>query len=231
MPTFPSQQTVPAVLAVLLAVLVCGCEQEESGPGGIRRPEPKQLTLAIRDDYDKGDDLEEIAKDFAPIEELGVDELFVNIGWDDYEPEQDRFDFEWLHKFVELGAEHGLKLRPYICYKPWWEGDGRWNSPPSDMQQWRDFCVRLGEEMKRHENILSFEVWLEENAEMWWTGDAQQYITLLQHASESLRAANPRWQIALGGFTHPDQWFFAECTEGDLDQIYAVVPLHCYNET
>jgi len=221
-----------AVSAAIIALLLSGCRPGDVNPGSAPPTEDlKQITLAIRDDYDKGHDLDEIAKDFALVRELGIDELFVNIGWDDYEPEKDVYDFDWLHQFVELAAEHGIKLRPYICYKPWWEGDGRWNSPPSDFQQWRDFCARLGEEMKRHPNILSFEIWLEENAEMWWTGDAPQYVALLQHASETLRAANPRWQIALGGFTHPDRWFLAECTESDIEILYDIVPLHCYNET
>jgi len=221
-----------AASAAIITLILSGCRPGEvdlaSAPP---TAQPKQITLAIRDDYDKGHDLDEIAKDFALVTELGLDEMFVNIGWDDYEPEKDVYDFDWLHRFVDLAAEHGIKLRPYICYKPWWEGDGRWNSPPSDYQQWRDFCAKLGEEMKRHPNLLSFEIWLEENAEMWWTGDAPQYVTLLQHASETLRAADPRWQIALGGFTHPDRWFLAECTESDIEILYDLVPLHCYNET
>jgi len=192
---------------------------------------PKQITLAIRDDWDKGHDLGEIAGDFALINELGVNVLFVNIGWDDYEPEKDHFDFDWLHQFVELAARHGIKLRPYICYKPWWEGDGRWNSPPSDYQQWRDFCARLGEEMKRHPNVLSYEIWLEENSRMWWGGTADQYRELLKSAATALRRADPDCLIALGGLTCPDDEYLRACSEGASEQHFDVVPLHCYNET
>lgn len=233
----------PRILAASVFAITCACLlvlgerigecllPQQTNKSQLSSSTPKKISFAIREDYEKGDDLRAIAEDLALCKELGIGEMFVNIGWDDYEPRPDRFDFAWLHDFVDLAAEHGIKLRPYICYKPWWEGDGRWNSPPSDFQQWRDFCTTLGAEMKRHPNILSFEIWLEENAEMWWRGSGEQYKTLLEHASEALRAANPHWQIALGGFTHPDRWFLAECTEGDFERHYDVVPLHCYNET
>jgi len=225
------------VAASAVIVLLAGCREElparsdEAHGSPPSAAAPKQVTLAIRDDWDKGHDLAEVGRDFALINELGVNVLFVNIGWDDYEPEKDRFDFEWLHQFVELAARHGIKLRPYICYKPWWEGDGGWNSPPSDYQQWRDFCAKLGEEMKRHPNVLSYEIWLEENSRMWWRGTADQYRELLESAASALRSADPDCLIALGGFTCPDDDYLRACAEGSSDQYFDVVPLHCYNET
>src|SRR5688500_7656684 len=74
----------------------------------------KNVSFAILEDYDKGQDLREVERDFELMKQLGVRTWRGSIGWDDYEPERDRYDFEWLHRFAELAARHGIELRPYI---------------------------------------------------------------------------------------------------------------------
>ncbi|HEX5581509.1 MAG TPA: beta-galactosidase, partial [Gemmatimonadaceae bacterium] len=80
----------------------------------------KRLEFAILEDYDKGDDLAEVERDFRLMRELGVTTWRGSFGWDDYEPDSGRYDFEWLHRFAERAARHGIRLRPYLGYTPEW---------------------------------------------------------------------------------------------------------------
>jgi hypothetical protein len=223
-----------ATVSVVLLSVVASIAVDERQRGGAEQrassARPKMLTLAVRDDYEKGDDLSQIARDFALCNELGVTEMFVNIGWDDYEPDRDTYDFAWLNEFVRLAAEHEINLRPYICYPPLWAADA-WNAPPHDIGEWSDFCAILGTELRKHRNVLSYEIWLEQNSEMWWTGTRDQYKAVLKAAAQALRAADPDCQVLIGGLTFADYEWIEGCTQADFEQYYDVVPFHCYHET
>ena len=90
----------------------------------------KRLTFSILEEIDKGQALEEVACDFDRVRELGVTGWRGSFGWDDYEPEPGRYDFESLHRFAALAAERGITLRPYIGYTPSAGGCGRQRRPP-----------------------------------------------------------------------------------------------------
>ena len=66
----------------------------------------KPVSFAVLEDYDKGDDLNDIALDFELLNELGIDEMRCSFGWDDYEPHKGEYDFAWLKQFVELPGSY-----------------------------------------------------------------------------------------------------------------------------
>jgi len=155
----------------------------------------------------------------------------MSIGWDDYEPTQGNYDFAWLHDFVSPADSYGIKLRPYICYAPEWAGDGNWNSPPGDYQDWHNFCYALASEMSIHSNILSYEIWNEWDDATWRNGSytefAEQLITV---GSAALTAGDPGTQIILGGLVQPTLDAIDACTRGTIEDSYDIVPFHCYRE-
>ena len=194
-------------------------------------PITRAVSMSVREDWDKGDDLAtEVAPDFALVNELGVDELIMSIDWDDYEPSRGNYDFAWLHDFVNLADQYGIKLRPYICYTPAWAGNGEWNSPPNDYQDWYNFCYALGTAMSTHPNILSYEIWNEWNDETWWSGTFSDYVTLLTTGSSALKATDTDADIILGGLVWPHWEAIDACTQGTIEQAYEIVPFHCYRE-
>lgn len=69
----------------------------------------KKISFAILEDYDKDEDLKEIAKDFQLMNELEIDVLRCSFGWDDYEPVRGEYDFAWLREFVKLAAHKGYR--------------------------------------------------------------------------------------------------------------------------
>jgi len=105
---------------ILVAAVVTGCigcspaslVPPESRAGTVTKP----VSFAILEDYDKGQDLREVARDFSRFRELGIVQWRGSFGWDDYEPSPGRYDFDWLEKFVALADSMGISLRPYLGY-------------------------------------------------------------------------------------------------------------------
>ncbi len=197
----------------------------------------KHVSFAVLEDYDKGDDLNDIALDFALLNELEIDSMRCSFGWDDYEPVRGQYDFAWLEEFVSLADQYGIKIRPYIAYTPEWAGksvdtDGvAWNTPPADYQDWYNFVYELALALSDHPNVLSYEVYNEENFSMWWDGGLEQYQETLKQAALAVHAADPDAQILLGGMTYPDYNWLEGLGQAGYTRYYDILPFHAYPET
>ncbi|MGH7631910.1 MAG: beta-galactosidase, partial [Gemmatimonadales bacterium] len=193
----------------------------------------KEVSFAILQDYAKGRDLRDVERDFELMREIGVRTWRGSVGWDDYEPEPDHYDFDWLHRFAELAVRHGIELRPYIGRTPAWASAGgsddqAWNDPPASLDEWADFVRRLVSAMRRHPNVRSWEIYSEENVRLGWDGTAEQYADVLSRAARAVRAADPDAELLLGGLAWPDaKWVERACSGVRVD----VVPFHAYPET
>jgi hypothetical protein len=230
----------PRVRVVIFCLFAwfAGCEspphgeqQQLSGAGA------KAVSFAILEDYDKGADLREIARDFQLMKELGIDVLRCSLGWDDYEPVRGEYDFAWLKEFVTLAARYGIKLRPYIGYTPAWaagagSADGMvWNNPPADYRAWYRFVYQLAHTLRDFPNVLSYEIYNEQNVPLWWDGTIEQYQETLRHAALAIRLADPDAQVILGGFVFPDVDWLRSITQSGHARYYDITPFHAYPET
>jgi polysaccharide biosynthesis protein PslG len=195
----------------------------------------KPISFAILEDYDKGESLSEVAKDFAMFKELGVTVWRGSFGWDDYEPRPGQFDFVWLRQFAALADSAGISLRPYLGYTPRWAGrpgkdDQAWNDPPRDLNQWRRFVRTVAGALAAHPSVKSYEIYNEENVPLWWDGTLEDYAAVLEAGAEAVRAADPDAQVLLGGMVWPDlEWLDGACTDGHSQ--FDVLPFHAYPET
>jgi hypothetical protein len=224
----------PLSLFVLVALAVtCSRESRTS----LSTPPSKQITFSILEDYDKGEDLADVARDFDLFAELGVATWRGSFGWDDYEPRRGAYDFQWLHRFAALAAARGITLRPYIGYTPAWAASGgtdadAWNDPPNDLHAWSQFVGTLAAEMRPHTNIVSYEIYNEENVRQWWDGTPAAYREVLRRAADAIRAANPHVHVLLGGMVFADvEWIEAVCDENGGGRTVDVIPFHAYPET
>jgi hypothetical protein len=203
----------------------------------VRSDEPKRLAFSILEDYDKGDDLADVAKDFELFRELGITTWRGSFGWDDYEPTRGHLDVDWLHRFADLAASRGITLRPYVAYTPEWAAAGGkdndvWNNPPRRITDWARFVRQLATAMRRHRNIASYEIYNEENVAQWWDGSVTAYSEVVKVGSEAVRAAAPGTQVLLGGMVFPDSdWVKQVCADGHNGARIDVVPFHAYPET
>ena len=199
-------------------------------------PGAKRVSFAVLEDYDKGDDLKDIAQDFALMNELEIDTMRCSFGWDDYEPVRGQYDFAWLEEFASLAEEYGIQLRPYIGYTPEWAGatdsDGIvWNNPPGDYRDWYNFVYQLALALSDHPNVLSYEIYNEMNLDLWWDGSVEQYMETLKQGAEAVRAADPDAQVILGGLAEPDYRWSRELMESGYARYYDILAFHSYAET
>ncbi len=231
----------PILLLTLCAAALSGCRMSQSDdptPGAQHSAGSaftKPISFAILEDYDKGEPLSEVAKDFALFRELGAPVWRGSFGWDDYEPEAGKFDLDWLKQFAALADSTGISLRPYLGYTPRWAGrpgkdDQDWNNPPRDLGQWRRFVRAIAGALAAHPSIKSYEIYNEENVPLWWDGTLQDYAAVLNAGAEAVRAADPDAQVLLGGMVWPDlEWLDGACTNGH--SRFDVLPFHAYPET
>ena len=195
----------------------------------------KPISFAILEDYDKGESLSDVAKDFALFRELGVPVWRGSFGWDDYEPEPGKFDFNWLRQFAALADSTGISLRPYLGYTPPWAGrpgkdDQAWNDPPRDLNQWRRFVRAISGALAAYPSVKSYEIYNEENVPLWWDGTLGDYAGVLTAGAEAVRAADQDAQVLLGGMVWPDlEWLEGACE--DSNGPFDVLPFHAYPET
>jgi polysaccharide biosynthesis protein PslG len=222
-----------AAVALVAAALATGCAFR-ADPAD--KPD-KRIEFSILEDYDKGADLADIARDFDLFKELGVTTWRGSFGWDDYEPTPGTYDFDWLHRFADLAASRGIALRPYIGYTPAWAAAGGtdqdvWNDPPKDLDAWFRFVRTLAAEMRRHRNLSSYEIYNEENVRQWWDGSPAAYNEVLNRAAEAVQAGNPDAEVLLGGMVFPDaEWTEHVCSDERNRRSIAVIPFHAYPET
>jgi hypothetical protein len=223
--------------AVWVAVLACHTRSagRSSGPADSPGVFTKPVSFAILEDYDKGDDLGRIARDFALFKELGVPVWRGSFGWDDYEPSPGRYDFGWLDRFVALADSMGITLRPYLGYTPAWAGrpgqdEHAWNDPPRRAEYWTRFVSTVATRYRSAPSLRSYEIYNEENVSLWWEGTAGEYAVVLRAGAQAIRKADPDAQILLGGMVWPDiEWLEVACATGRAP--FDVLPFHAYPET
>jgi hypothetical protein len=198
----------------------------------------KPVSFAILEDYDAGDDLDRVRADFELFERLGIRTWRGSLGWDDYEPGRGRYDFTWLQKFVALAAEHRIELRPYLGYTPEWaarkqgaDGDV-WNNPPARLADWERFASAMAAALAHRDNVLSYEIYNEENVKQWWDGTAAEYGAVLARGARAIRRRDRNASVILGGLVFPDaDWIEAVCAVPGAAAAFSVLPVHAYPET
>lgn len=240
--------------ALLISLTACGhtpatVVSERPGvgggaPGGKLTGEParaeaftKAVSFSVLQDYPKGEEINSVLQDFNLIKELGVSTWRGSFSWIDYEPERGRFDFGWLHRFVQLAAREGITLRPYLAYTPAWAAKGGtdqevWNDPPRHIEDWRRFVSTTVRELTPYQNIHSYEIYNEENTKQWWDGSAAEYNEVLKTAAGVVRKALPGTLVIMGGMVWPDAtWVEQACVTYGNSRNFDVIPFHAYPET
>lgn len=198
------------------------------GPASWRR-----VPLGLCEDYpEERRSIAEVRSDFDALAAAGVRSLRVSIGWDEIEPEDDRFDFAFWDAFVDLAEERGITLLPYVCYTPSWaarDPDAAWRSPPADLDA---LAQAIGALARRYRGrVPSWEIWNEPDNPAYWSGDAREYAALLQAGAAAVRAADPDAEVVLGGIAW-DLEFLRQVLEVPGAAAAAdVVNVHAYFET
>lgn len=195
----------------------------------------KPVSFSLLEDYDKGESLERVARDFARMRELGVTTWRGSIGWDDIEPRRGHLDLSWLERFVALAEREHVTLRPYLAYTPAWAAAGgadehAWNDAPSSLEAWGRFVGAIARVAARHPIVASLEIYNEQNVPLWWDASPAAYDRVFARAVEAVAAAGVRVPVVPGGLVYADApWIARLC--GESGRRIDRVTLHAYPET
>lgn len=106
---------------VLAVALLCGCGERipKSAQRGSNRAPFRDVPVGLCEDHPPESTTDErLREDSEALACAGVRVLRVSFGWDDLEPERDRYDFAPVDRVLRLAAEFGVRLIPYVCYTP-----------------------------------------------------------------------------------------------------------------
>ena len=86
--------------------------------------------------------------------------------------------------------------------------------------------------LARHDNVLSYEIYNEENVRQWWDGTAAEYASILARGSRAIRRRDPDASVIFGGLVFPDaDWIETVCGVTGTARAFSILPIHAYPET
>jgi hypothetical protein len=200
-----------------------------SGAEGWRR-----VPIGLCEDYpEETRSLDEVRRDLDLVTGAGLDVLRVSIGWDDVEPEDDRFVFTFWDEVVRLAEAHHVRLIPYVAYTPAWSVQGQprdaWRQPPTDPGQFEQVMERLARRYRGR--IRSWELWNEPDNADYWRGTAAAYAGLLVRGAAGVRRGDPAAQVVFGGLAGKVEFLADVLARPGVAAAVDVVNVHAYFET
>ncbi|MFZ5891054.1 MAG: GH39 family glycosyl hydrolase [Myxococcota bacterium] len=222
----------------LLSFALClsGCETRAArAPGADAATSLRTVAIGLCEDYpEESRSLAEVRRDFAVLKAAGLDLLRVSIGWDEVEPQKDRYDFAFWDQFVDIAVkEHKIRLLPYVAYTPRWNSDGApedfWKTPPRDAREFGELMRLLSERYRGR--VHSWELWNEPDNRDYWLGSSAEYATLLEVGSLGVRSGDAGAQVVFGGLAGGVEFLRQLFDEHRAAERVDVVNLHSYYET
>lgn len=196
----------------------------------------REVPIGLCEDHPPESTSEErMREDFRALARAGVRLLRVSFGWDDLEPERDRYDFSPVERTLRLAEEHGVRLIPYVCYTPAWlarEGARDhevYRSVPREVGELEQLMELLARRYRGR--IESWEIWNEPDNQEYWLGTPAEYAALLAAGSRGVKRGDPDARVVLGGIAGHLEFLEELLTEHRIAPWVDVVNLHSYSET
>jgi hypothetical protein len=194
------------------------------------------------------------APEFEQMRRGGIRSYRVPLGWSVAWPNPGTFNWEPFDRHVAGAAAAGIGVLPIIYSTPRWVGIGPSTLPVDSLIQRDLWEVFLGKAVRRYgprgsfwsahrelpyRPIRAWQIWNEENG-VWFTDpvSVSRYARLLRISSRSLRNADPKAKVVLGGlYGRPSPTGGALWAKDFLSQLYRfkrirrtfdVVALHPY---
>jgi hypothetical protein len=133
------------------------------------------------------------------IKELGVSIIRVDFSWNHIEKEKNIFDFQRLDCIVSACQKNNIQILGVLGYSPPWTGNN-WNSPPSDVKALLNYIATT---IKRYPDVKYWEFWNEPDYYIYWQpqDDMKTYTDILKSVYTTIKSANPKSYVLLGGLT------------------------------
>ncbi len=111
--------------------------------------------------------------------------------WRDIETSKGVFNWAVTDEAVAHANARGLRIYAGLGYTPAWaSAGGRQQDPPTNPQDWYDFCFACVSRYKG--SIKHWELWNEPNISGFWAGTRSQFINnIIKVGSDAIHAADP----------------------------------------
>ena len=144
--------------------------------------------------------------------------------WSEMEPQPGKYDQFALqaydHAIASL-AGRAKVLLVVVGSPPWANGGSTDTRTPPDPQAYAAFTGFLAGHFAGR--VSAYEIWNEEDATTWWTGDVGRYATQLHLAHNAIKAADPAAKVVVGGLTGNDFHYlkalYAAGAKGNFDVV------------
>ncbi|HEY7256923.1 MAG TPA: beta-galactosidase [Solirubrobacterales bacterium] len=154
--------------------------------------------------------------DYELMAEADVASVRLPLAWSQIEPvnpSAEAPDWSSFDHAVELAADHGLRVFPFVWGTPPWLSEEPGVEPvtPRELRAWRSFLRRAalrygpyGEFWEEHpeltpEPIRSWEIWNEPNIVTFGSADPEGFAKVLRAAGQVLHRVEPGSKVILGG--------------------------------
>jgi len=141
-----------------------------------------------------GHEFDQHAKSMRLMQETGIQWVRADFSWSTVQPQADLWQFERFDALLAAAPQHRIQLLPILDYNssfanPAWQ----------HLEQWELYVRRMVE--RYQDRIPVWEIWNEQNLEGFWKDpNPTNYLPLLKISYETIKAINPRLQVAVGGY-------------------------------
>jgi hypothetical protein len=115
--------------------------------------------------------------------------------WRDIETAKGVFNWATTDEAVALANARGLQIYAGLGYTPSWaSAGGRQQDPPTNPQDWYDFCYACVSRYK--DSVHHWELWNEPNISGFWAGTRTQFINnIVKVGADAIHAADPEAMV------------------------------------
>jgi hypothetical protein len=156
-------------------------------------------------------------------------------------------DYSAIDAVVTAAAERRITVDPVVQIAPMWAArhPGELASPPRDPQEYANFTGALvrrygpgGSFWSEHPELVAqpiryWQIWNEPSFKVFWSDQpfADDYVDLLRHARESIKAVDPGAHIVLGGLANKSWTALAKIYAAGGGPLFDVAAFHPFTAT
>ena len=151
-------------------------------------------------------------------------------------------DYSAIDAVVATAAERRIVVLPVVQIAPMWAArhPGELASPPADPQQYANFAAALvrrygpgGSFWTEHPELVAqpiryWQIWNEPSFKVFWSDQpfADDYVDLLRHARDEIKAVDPGAHIVLGGLANKSWTALAKVYAAGGGGLFDVAAFH-----
>lgn len=156
-------------------------------------------------------------------------------------------DYSKIDAVVAAAAERRIAVLPVVQIAPMWAArhPGQLASPPKDPQEYANFAAALvrrygpgGSFWTEHPELVAqpiryWQIWNEPSFKVFWSDQpfAEDYVDLLRHARDAIKAADPGAHIVLAGLANQSWTALAKVYDAGGGRLFDVAAFHPFTET